>query len=327
MATLLETLQQRLASQPAPAAAPSPNLEEIMAAKKGKAATAPAAPAGSNVMGDIMQAGSQAAVEQQAQAGQMAAQEIGQQASAVQQKQQLAQEGLASQQRQQSSQLASQAAGQRADVAAAEQDRQARLQAQEQSQTKELTDKATLAISQLASERGISRDNLFANARIENKELAARKDAASLEQKAFLLAMSDKSYLDELSRIGAERNLRDRDAFARAASDQAFGSEMSQLLAKFGFDAAEAAKDRTSKEKIAQLSNGQIIQLADAAARQANLQAQYEGIGKLATTGIDTYAKYGNRTSAPAPAPDAKFGFGNSSELGPSDIDASMESY
>ena len=287
MATLLDMLQTKLASTPPPpeAAPAQPNIEEIMAAKKGRQEAQPSAiTGGSNVMGDVTQNLTKQALGAQAQEGQTQAAQLGQQAQASQQKLDLGQQQLNQNAQQFQQQQVGQAQMQRTEVAAQENMATQQRQATEDAKTKEIADKTTLAMQALASERGISRDNLFATARSDNKELMARKDAASLEQKAMMLALSDKGYVQEINRIGAERNLRDKAAFDQEARRVMFGNEFSKLMDGFAAQANINTKDRDARDVIAQLSNYQIIQLAETEAKQANMRAMYEGIGNLGAT-------------------------------------------
>lgn len=295
MATLFDTLQQRLSAAPAPTAAPKVNIAEILQAKQGKGGVQTRGVGASSVTAGIAQDAAQQQVQQQAQQGQLqAAQLVGQQGQ-VEQGQQMAQEQLASQGRQAEGKLTSEALGQRAETSGIEALAKTQRQAQDSLKTTAINDKASLALQQMVADRNISLDNIFAEARMENKELNQRSDASKLEQKAFLLAMQDKSYLDELNRIGQERNLRDTINFDKEMQSVVFGQNFAKALDAMGFQAGQNAKERDVKKQLAQMSNGQIIQLANMASSQANLQSMYQGAGELLKEGL-------KRIPAPAKA-------------------------
>ncbi len=293
MATLLENLQARLASSPKPVEPePEMNLEEILQAKRGKAAIGGGASiGGSNVMSGIANDTAQNELAQQAQQGQVASAEIGGQVAQIDRSQQLGVDKLATQQRVGDADLAAKSQLERTATSTNEALSSQKRFAEEALKTTELSNRATLTLSALAAERSIARDNIFSNAKMENADLAQRKDAASLEQKAFLLAMSDKSYLDQLEKIGVDRNLRDAIAFDKEAHNLTYGHDLAALLQQFEFQSGQNTKERSMKEQLSTLSNGQIIQLADLAAKQANMQALWTSGGKVASAAVDAWMK------------------------------------
>jgi hypothetical protein len=291
--TLLQMIQKRMAgTQPAaPAPSAQPNIEEILRAKQGKAGVA-AAPGGSNVMGDVQQQGvNQAVADQQAQ-GQLQAAQIGQQAQQIGAKQALQAAQIQQKGSLADANLAADANSKLQGMAGQEQLAGMQRKSEVDRRSDDMASKATLMLQQLASERNIARDGLFSMARAENAELADRKDRASLEQKAFLLSMSDSDYLKELNRIGEERALQDEIAFSREARNVAFGRDLAKALDEMTFRSGEKAKDRAHRINIAELSDGQIIQLANMAIQDANNRAAWEAGGKVVTTGIDEGVKY-----------------------------------
>jgi hypothetical protein len=131
---------------------------------------------------------------------------------------------------------------------------------------------------------------------MDNKQLEFRKDAAQLDEKATMLALSDKQYLDELNRIGQQRNLEDNIAFNKELQASVFGNEMSKVMDQYGFQADQNVKERDLKKQLAQLSNGQIIEMANAAAKAANMQATYTAAGNVATSALDYFSKDKGKT-------------------------------
>ena len=304
MATLLETLQKRLAGQgvqqTAPNVAPAINIEEVLKAKTGKAVQPGVQQ--SNVLQSITEESGQEQLKQQTQAGQLQAAQLGQQVQQLADTQKLAKEGLAAQNTQAQAGLTAQTQMQRTETQAAEQRAKVQRQAAEASKVAEMNNRATLALQQLTADRNLSRDQLFSDAKIDNKELAARKDSADLEQKAFLLAMQDRDYLDELNRIGVERNLTSKIEFDKQLADIVYGQNMASMLDDFGFTAAQKAKDRKISLDIARLGGNQIVDLARANAEQSNRRAAWEGVGKAASTAADYWAKQETPAKPATPA-------------------------
>ena len=302
MASLLDTLKQRLSGAPqqapAPVAAPV-DIDAILKAKQGKAGSSVGPAASSQAAAAAQDIGTQQLAQQQQQ-GQMQAQQLAGQEAAVQQKEQLAKDQLASNNRLFQQKQTATAMGQRNALQGSEDLANMQRTAGEQLKTQELSNKATLALQELAAERNISKDNLFAGARMDRKELSQRQDAAELEQKAFLLSMSDKSYLDEINRIASQRQLQDNVAFNQEVSRLTFGDSMAKMLDEIGFQTTQNMDKRTLNEQLASLTNGQVIELANAAAQAANMQAAWTAGG----TAISKVGEYYAKQPAPAaPAP------------------------
>jgi hypothetical protein len=291
MATLLDTLQQRLASAPAPAAQPQLNIAEVLRAKKGKGGATQGGPAASSIGAGIAADVGQQQLAQQQQTGQLAAQQLGAQQTDLQQKQQLAQEQLQQNQRMFQGNVAGQV--QQATVGSQAQEQLANQQRQANTElkVKDLNDKASLALQSLAAERKLTRDNIFSDARMDNKQLEFRQDAADLEQKAFVLALGDKEYLNELGRIGQQRNLQDDVAFNKEMQSVIFGNDLTKVMDQYGFQAGQNVKERDLKKQLAELSNGQIIEMANAAAKAANMQAAWSAGGSALSKGADYLAR------------------------------------
>jgi competence protein ComGC len=292
MATLFEQLQQRLAQAPAPApTTPAPNIKEVLAAKTGKA-IAPGGIAASNVGAGIATDLSNQALQQQATAGQVQAANLGQQAAGINQASQLAQEKLATQARQFSSQQT--AAGTQAlnQLAAEGTITDQQRKATEDLKLTNMRNAATMTMQKLASDQDLARNDIFANAKYDTKVLADRSDAAELEQKAFLLALQDKSYMDELKRVGQERRLVSQLDFAAEAQKIALGNQMSQMLQELGFQAGQNLKESEFKEKLARMNANDVIMLGQLASTQANQRAMWEAGGSLIQAGAQGAARY-----------------------------------
>lgn len=293
MATLLEQLQQRLSGQQAvPRVQAGPNIAEILQAKKGKAgpiagiaSTSPAAE----------MAADQANVElqQQQQAGQLQAQALGAKEEEIRQAGETAQQKLLSAEQQASTALAGQAARQRAESSAAEESQLQKIKADKELKLNSISQGYQSALQKMASDRGIMIDSLFADVAQENAVLSARRDASQLEQKAALLALSDRQYIDELNRIGEERKLNDEIEFDKATKELVFGQELNKKLNDINFQIKMDSRDRDTLDQISRLSNYEIIDLANSAARQAMMKAQFEAGSEIAKAGAAAYSKEG----------------------------------
>jgi hypothetical protein len=291
MATLLETLQKRLATPAQAPVAPKINIEEVLQAKKGKAA-APARGIQASAVGEaIAQDVGQQQLEQQQLAGQVQAAQLGEQQAGVEQAQDIAQQQLESQQRQFEAGQVAQEVGQLAGLAGAEQLAQQERAASDALKIEGMNNKAALAIQDLAANRNISRDNIFAQAKAEDKILSERDDASILEQQAFFLAMQDKDYLSELDRIGKQRLLEDEIAFNQEMRSSVFGSKFTEALDAMGFQAGQNVKSRDVKKQMADLTNGQIVELAQSNAKALNQRAVAQGVGTAVSTIATDLAK------------------------------------
>lgn len=291
MATLLEQLQQRLGQQAAPTVSAGPNIAEILKAKKGKAGTTTAGIASTSLAPELAAEQAKVDLQQQQQAGQMQGIALANKAADVEQQGQLAQEKLEATGRMAEQNLASTAATNRAATTASEQLEMQKIQASKEAKIKEMNNNAILAAQKMASERGLTLDNIFADVKQENTILAARKDAAQLEQKAAVLAWSDAAYMNELRRIGQQRNLTDEIEFDKAAKELAFGKDLNNKLLSMEFQLGRDAQDRDIRDQIAKLSNYEIIDLANSVAKQAMLEAQYKAGGDIVRAGINYYGK------------------------------------
>jgi hypothetical protein len=88
------------------------------------------------------------------------------------------------------------------------------------------------AVKDLASQRGIAEDDLFADFRQGTQELEFRKDGAKLEQLAHQLALSDRKYVEDLQQIGQLRRLEDSHQFALESQSLALGQALEDALAQ-----------------------------------------------------------------------------------------------
>jgi hypothetical protein len=291
MASLLETLQKRLAAPARKPVEQEINIEEVLKAKKGKGAAPSRGVAASQIGVGIARDIGEQALETQQQAGQLAAEGIAQQQAQVAEQAALGQEELASQQRIVEASLAAQGLKARTGLIGSEELAGQQRAAAAGTQLASMNNKATSALQSIAADKGITMNNIFSDVKTSDKELAFREDAADLEQKATLLALQDRSYLDELQRIGQARRLDDSIAFSEELTQTMYDNDMLDFMNSINFRAGQDMKERNLKDQLAKLGNDQIIQMADLAAQAKNQEALYTGVGQVITTGLDIAAK------------------------------------
>ena len=300
---LLDELKSKLRSiQPAATATATgqqQQLADALAAKSGKAASGPAAPAASNQAERAALAAGQsqlAAIQQQASttAAQLGAQE-------VQQAGQLAtqQASLDAQASTAAKELAASNAAAAAGLQANRQLTESRIAADSQMKLTDMASRYDSALKDMAAERRIAVDDVFAQFRSENRELAARKDAAQLEQLAFISALSDKQYLERLDAIARERNLADDLKFKQEAARLAFGANIDLVVKNAEWTRAYNASEREWRQAMAKIDLDQAMQIAANQIAAANNQAIFSGATSATSAGVDYYGKRTPSTPPP----------------------------
>jgi hypothetical protein len=296
MATLFDALKNSLNAQqaPAPVESEQQQIQKVLAAKSGKAAGTGGAPKASN-LGEAQAINITQA--QSAQVGQQAATAaVGVQTDAANLATQdrVFQAGQQAQARSAADEIATRTAGTTEAIAAREQNATAQRQSQELMRTDAINSAASQKLKQMATDKRISVDDIFAEFKASNKELEFRKDAAELEQVGFLLAMQDKAYVDTLEMIGKEQNLRDELSFREEMYRVTFGNELNDLTDKLNFQTKYNADQRAFEMELAKIDINAALQLANAAIRDANNQAIAQGAIDTAKAGADAYMTYGN---------------------------------
>lgn len=163
---------------------------------------------------------------------------------------QVAQGTTASQIQQLGSQMQLQQAGE--DIEQARLAQQERLQRQETDQARKFqTMQTKMETNKLLND--LSRDRAT---------LSLEKDKSRLEQTAFLLAMQDKKYTDQLQDAGRKQRLDDQVAFNEAIQKESFGLELDLLKKKLGNQDILASSDRQFQEMLASMSIAEAQQIA-----------------------------------------------------------------
>jgi hypothetical protein len=292
MASLFETLQKKLTEQDDPlAGGQQDKIAAALRAKSGKA-TAAATPGASNLGEQAAQSLGQAAVDQTAQQGQLLGTQIGQQATLQDQRLDAAKADLASQEQQGQANIATQQQVAAENLQAQQQGAIQGIQFNEALKTEQVITAADQQLRALASERNLSIDNVFRQFAREQKILANRKDQSRIEQVGFMLAMRDQAYMNELDRIGKERDLKDQLNYQDEMTRLVMGENLSLLLDDLDFKTALNADQRAWNEHLASMDLDAAISLASATLHDQNVAAQISGAGDVVKTGTTAYVQY-----------------------------------
>lgn len=234
--------------------------------------------------------------------GDTATSNLGEQAAVAQANQQLQQAG---------GQLQQQQAAETAAIQGQAQDYRSQKQDIDQAQ-KFNTLQTQMKTNQLLADLGRDKDSLSLD-----------KDRGRLEQASFLLAMQDKQYTDQLQDIGRRRRLDDAVAFQQELAQMEFGANLDLLKTKLKNGDVLSSSDRDFKQALSSLSIADAMKVAEIemaaeakaselerdaaksgatlAAKAANTQSMYQGVGKVVETGIQGYDKYKDNQSTNKP--------------------------
>jgi hypothetical protein len=240
------------------------------------------------------------ALQQQAQATAANAQVLGQ-AQAVEQEINLGQERLTTQadqaQRQRQAQV--QEAGKQRGALGA--DFAQRQTAAREAFARELAAKNSQVLGRLATERGVTTDDLFAEHQQGVQELAFRKDAAALEQKAHLAAMADREYIRNLTQIGEMRRLDNDLAYKAEVQRVLLGQRLDDYFKQQGHQALLSANDRQFAEAMSQIDADTALAILQQQARDATTQAAVTNAGTAAQGIASNYKKSDDKKKEPEP--------------------------
>ena len=103
--------------------------------------------------------------------------------------------------------------------------------------------------------------------------------------------MADRAYLDELTRIGAERRLHDKHRFQEEITRTILGDRQAELLKQLGFNEELGQMERDWNKEMANLGLKAKLELARAAIDQANQKQIWESGVEIVTAGLDYQAK------------------------------------
>lgn len=265
--SLLDIIKQRKQARPAATAAGDVAALQQTAAT-GKAAAPTTGPAVSGVQSQLAAQAGAAQQQQIGLAGMVADQQLGA-AERLQQQQ------IEQQQRQQRQRHAQQLKAISAETQITDARRQAedqmareRLKATEQANTTQLNNSYAEALKELATNRQIVEQDIFSQAKQERQQLTVDKYEAHLEQIAHITALSDRKYIDEITRIGRLRNLQDDIEFRREAIELAFGNDLEILNQQFDMQRLMNVEEREFKNAMADIDINTAVELAKIAAKE-----------------------------------------------------------
>lgn len=294
--TLFDSLQKKLSEPAAPApVGQQSTIANVLKAKSGKASSG-GGPAASSVAQDAALVQGQNALAQQQQQGAIAGMGMQQAADAQAQATQQAQTDMASQRQSALADLTSKQQATSESILGQEQMAMSGLDANQSLKTRQLNHAADQQLRELASEKGLTIDNIFREFDRSNKELAFRKDAAAIEQAGFLLAIRDKDYLSELNRIAAERDLSDKLNYKDEMQRLVMGDNLNRMVEDLDFKRAMGADQRTWNEKLAQMDMDMAIKVATSAIKDESTRQMWTGTGNLAKAGIDASMKVDSKS-------------------------------
>lgn len=138
--------------------------------------------------------------------------------------------------------------------------------------------------------------------RQQNKTLDFTKDKAKAEQIGFQLRLSNTKYIDDLKREGTKARLTSNIARKQQIAATAFQEEQDMLNNNLTFQQMLNAKGRDLQSQLQNIDLDFAMQMADAQNKAANQQQMWQGIGGLATAGIQAGAAYAGSSSTGAPA-------------------------
>jgi hypothetical protein len=260
MASLLERIEQLGAQGAQPQ---QRGLEKILRQKTGKARrrTGPAA----TTLGEqaAITAGREAIREQTFQERLSGVQARGRE-EALAEEQALQQQQLRQQEQLEQERLAAQAAQTREDIQARERETRAKREATGARQINALNAQAEQTLRDLASQRNVQLNDIFSQYQFEATELEDRRDAAQLEQQAFLLALRDKDYLEQLDRIGRQRQLQGDLQFQDEMERLVLGDRLDNLLKEIDFKTDRSATQRDYLKQLRQIDIDSALEVARA---------------------------------------------------------------
>lgn len=123
--------------------------------------------------------------------------------------------------------------------------------------------------------------NLFSGHERGQRELEARADQASLEQKAFLLAMADEAYLEEITRVGDFNQLRDQLKYNEEVNRIVMGNDMKNVLDDIAFKTSENATQREFERNLVKIRGEVSLQAGKALINDMQTKLFWQGIGSI----------------------------------------------
>lgn len=284
MATLFDRVQSSLKNKPQPGGPQvgQQQIEKVLQTKGGQAGGG-GGPAGSGLAAATAQQQAKSQMLQQRLAGVQAGEQMAEQARQQKVQTEQAKQKLATSEDLQTNRL-------RARDQIAAQERQAKESlarqkrtAQENMQIDAVQATATQRLRDLEANRQVALDDIFGEFERSNKALEDRKDAAELEQLGFELALSDRSYLDELNRLGRERQLTNDQMFKEEMNRVILEQNMADTIDEIGWSEQFNAQQRHWEEVLTHMGASEAIKLGQAAIKDEARRSMWTGAGDIAS--------------------------------------------
>jgi hypothetical protein len=301
--SLYDDIQKRLravaAQPPASAAAPSGQAiaQGVFQAKTGRAAAPGAAPRASNVGEQVTNAAAAAQTAQVGAAATQQAEQLEAAKTAADVQAEGAQSQLATRQRIASADLTANAASAAGARETAGQQFTLAQQTAARLQSAKISAAFDQTIKDAESKSKVARDDVFEQFRQGAGELNQRKDAAALEQTAFMLALADRKYVDKLQEIGQERRLSNDLNWKSESQRLILGDKMADLQHDVTFNTAFNANQRQWNEYLAGLDDSAAMAIAMSQIQSQNNSTMIQGAGTLAQAGAKGYANRDTTTT------------------------------
>lgn len=302
-ATLFEQLTKRLADMPQPAAqSQQAEIQRQLQAKTGKAIQ-PKIQASAIQERAAIQRGKSAQNLQQMQS-RIAGIQLGQAAQEQATQREQAVKGLRQEEATAERRLVAQETSAQRQLAAQEQDVMIKLSANESMQVKEINSQARNQLAKLTAERDLTMDQMFAEFERSNKELELRRDAAALEQRAFLLALQDEQYTSSIQRIGKRRMLYNDLEYRKESLDIRLGSDFSAFLDEMNFKRGFNADAREFEKVLMSLDIERVRKMFEANAKAEGKRRMMMGVASMFTAGAQAFGKGGKSNEPDVETPE-----------------------
>lgn len=284
--SLLDDIKRSLVkAQPKPQQAQQASAAQAVA-DVARAATGRAAQPAPVAETPALLAAQQAAKDQRLKVGQQAAM-VGAEAEAAQTQADaaasLGQQRLTVQSQQAAADLAAQAQEAGAQRGTAQTLQASQLAAKQAAFANELAHRNTVVLNKLSTDRGITTDQLFAEHREGVQELAFRKDAATLEQKAHVMAMADREYVRNLTQIGEMRRLQNDLNWKAEVQRITLGERLDSMLRGQGYQDILNANERQFNEMMSNMDADTALAILQQQNRDATMAAGMHSAGTAAT--------------------------------------------
>lgn len=268
MPSILDIIKQRKQAAGTNPVSAQALAEQQATAQTGKAVTTGAGPAMSNVQAQMAAQATKAGQQQLATQGAIQNQATAAAEQTQNQQFQLAQSQQAAGMQRAQRDIAARQTMSDAQRAAQEQMAMKEMNARETTQMKQMSNAYAESLANLASERGIVEQDIFAEAARMRDQLDFEKYQAFLDQAGHVLAMTNQEYLDNLRRVGQEQRLRDQLAFRKEATQIAFGQDFQFLNQQFDQQRLLNSDRRDFERMMSEMDMNTAILMAEQAAKE-----------------------------------------------------------